>query len=55
MLDRAADVMEETLDKRLGRLATVLEPALIIVLSLIIAVVLISVILPVTRIMNAVG
>ncbi len=55
MLDKAADVMEEELDERLTRLTTVLEPALIIVLSVIIGIVLISVILPVTRIMNAVG
>lgn len=55
MLDKAADVMEEELDERLTRLTTVLEPALIIVLSIIIGIVLISVILPVTRIMNAVG
>lgn len=55
MLDKSADVMEEELDERLTRLATVLEPALIIVLSVIIGIVLISVILPVTRIMNAVG
>jgi type IV pilus assembly protein PilC len=55
MLDRAADVLEEELDERLGRLTTVLEPALIIVLSIIIGIVLVSVILPVARIMNAVG
>lgn len=55
MLDKAADVMEEELDERLTKLTTVLEPALIIVLSVIIGIVLISVILPVTRIMNAVG
>lgn len=54
-LDKAAKIMEEDLDKRLGRLTTVLEPALILVLSLIIGIVLISVILPVARIMNAVG
>lgn len=55
MLDKAADVMEEELDQKLNKLTTVLEPALIIVLSLIIGIVLISVILPVVRIMNAVG
>ncbi len=55
MLDRAADVLEEELDERLVKLTTVLEPALIIVLSIIIGIVLVSVILPVTRIMNAVG
>lgn len=55
MLDKAAKVMEDDLDKRLGRLTTVLEPALILVLSIIIGIVLVSVILPVARIMNAVG
>ena len=55
MLDRAANVLEEDLDGRLTKLTTVLEPALIIVLSIIIGIVLISVILPVARIMNAVG
>jgi len=55
MLDKAADNLEEQLDERLTRLTTVLEPALIIVLSVIVGIVLISVILPVTRIMNAVG
>ncbi|MDD5017288.1 MAG: type II secretion system F family protein [Eubacteriales bacterium] len=55
MLEKAADVMEEQLNERLTRLTTVLEPALIIVLSLIIGIVLISVILPVAKIMNAVG
>lgn len=55
MLDKAADVMEEALDDRLTKLTTVLEPALIIVLSIIIGIVLISVILPVAKIMNTVG
>jgi type IV pilus assembly protein PilC len=55
MLDKAADVMEGDLDARLGRLTTVLEPALILVLSIIIGIVLVSVILPVASIMNAVG
>jgi type IV pilus assembly protein PilC len=55
MLDRAADVLEEELDNRLGKLTTVLEPALIIVLSAIVGIILVSVILPVARIMNAVG
>ncbi len=55
MLDKTADVMEDELSKKLTRLTTVLEPALIIVLSLIIGIVLLSVILPVARIMNTVG
>ncbi len=55
MLERAANIMEEELDAKLARLTTVLEPALILILSIIIGIVLISVILPVARIMNAVG
>lgn len=55
VLDKTANVMEQRLDERLARLTTVLEPSLIIVLSLIVGVVLVSVILPVARIMNAVG
>jgi type IV pilus assembly protein PilC len=55
MLDRAAGIMEEDLNVRLGKLTTVLEPALILVLSIIIGIVLISVILPVASIMNTVG
>ena len=55
MLDKAADNIEEELDARLTRLTTVLEPALIIVLSVIVGIVLVSVILPVTTIMNTIG
>ncbi|MGE5495158.1 MAG: type II secretion system F family protein [Burkholderiales bacterium] len=55
MLERAADIMEEELDTRLSKLTTVLEPALILILSIIIGIVLISVILPVTGIMNTIG
>jgi type IV pilus assembly protein PilC len=55
VLDKTAAAMERRLDERLARLTTVLEPALIIVLSLIGGVVLVSVIVPVARIMNAVG
>lgn len=55
MLDKAADVMEEDLNAKLGRLTTILEPALILILSIIIGIILVSVILPVARIMNAVG
>jgi type IV pilus assembly protein PilC len=55
MLDRAANIMEEDLDTRLSKLTTVLEPALILILSIIIGIVLISVILPVTGIMNTIG
>ena len=55
MLDKAADVMETETDVRLERLTTVIEPILIIFLSIIIGVILISVILPIISIMNAIG
>jgi len=55
MLDKAADVMEEDANQRLANLTTVIEPILIIFLSLIIGVILISVILPIISIMNAIG
>lgn len=55
MLDKAADVMEKETDARLDRLTTVIEPILIILLSIIIGVILISVILPIISIMNAIG
>ena len=55
MLDKAADVMEKETDARLERLTTVIEPILIIILSSIIGVILISVILPIISIMNAIG
>ena len=55
MLDKAADNMEKELDNRLDRLTTVIEPLLIIVLSSLVGVILISVILPIINIMNAIG
>ncbi|MDX1358389.1 MAG: type II secretion system F family protein [Clostridia bacterium] len=55
MLDKAADIMEKTGEEQMERLTTVLEPLLIIILSLLVGFILISVILPVTGIMNAIG
>lgn len=55
MLDKAADTMEKELDNRLDRLTTVIEPLLIIILSSLVGVILISVILPIINIMNAIG
>lgn len=55
MLDKAAETMEKELDNRLDRLTTVIEPLLIIVLSSLVGVILISVILPIINIMNAIG
>lgn len=55
VLFRASDVMEKELDDRLNKLTTVIEPALIIILSIIVGVILLSVILPIVDIMNAIG
>ncbi len=55
MLDKAADVMEKETDARLERLTTVIEPILIIILSVIVGIILISVILPIIGIMNSIG
>lgn len=54
-LEKAADIMEKETDERLERLTMVLEPVLIIFLSLLVGFILVSVILPVTGIMNAIG
>lgn len=55
VLFKAAEVMEDELDTRLNRLTTVIEPALILILSIIVGIILISVILPIVDIMNAIG
>ena len=55
MLEKAANIMEKAGDEQMERLTTVLEPLLIIILSLLVGFILISVILPVTGIMNAIG
>ncbi len=55
VLERAAIEMTKETDKRLKRLTTVIEPLLIMILSMIVGVVLLSVVLPVVRIMNAIG
>ncbi len=51
----AADEMEKELDYRIGRLTNVVEPVLIIILSLIVGFILVSVVLPVVNIMNSIG
>ncbi len=55
MLDKAAVTMEKELNYRLERLTTVIEPLLIVILSIIVGAILISVILPIIDIMNAIG
>lgn len=55
MLFKASNTMEKELDNRLERLTTVIEPVLIIILSIIVGIILISVILPIIDIMNAIS
>lgn len=55
VLLKAAVVMEQETDLRLKRLTTVIEPLLIMILSVIVGVILISVVLPVVNIMNSIG
>ncbi len=51
----AANEMEKEVEAKMARLTTVVEPMLIIVLSIIVGVILISVVLPVVNIMNSIG
>jgi len=51
----AADEMEKDVEVKMARLSTVVEPVLIIILSLIVGVILVSVVLPVVNIMNSIG
>lgn len=55
VLDKAAIVMEQETDIRLKKLTTVIEPMLILILSIIVGIILISVVLPVVNIMNSIG
>ncbi len=55
MLEKAAQTMEQELNYRLERLTTVIEPILIIFISLLVGLILIAVILPIIDIMNAIG
>jgi type IV pilus assembly protein PilC len=54
-LEKAAMVMEGELDSRLEKLTTVIEPLMIIVLSVFVGIILLSVILPVAGIINTLG
>ncbi|MBN1624613.1 MAG: type II secretion system F family protein [Clostridia bacterium] len=54
-LEKAAEIMEKETDDKLERMTSVLEPLMIIVLSLLVGFILISVILPVTGILNSIG
>ncbi|MDR1664458.1 MAG: type II secretion system F family protein [Clostridiales bacterium] len=55
MLEKAASVFDDEVDDALERFTAMLEPALIIILSLIVGVILLSVVLPMITVMNAIG
>ena len=55
MLDRSAGILDEEVDDAVERITVTIEPALIIVLSVVVGVILLSVMLPMISIMNAIG
>jgi type IV pilus assembly protein PilC len=55
MLFKAADIFDEEVQNSLERMTTFIEPAMIIILSLIVGVILLSVMLPMINIMNTIG
>lgn len=55
MLEKVADEMEKEADLKLENIATVIEPMLIIGLSILVGIILISVILPIVNILNSIG
>lgn len=55
MLDKVAIEMEKETDLKLENIATVIEPLLIIILSVLIGIILVSVILPIINILNSIG
>lgn len=55
MLDKVSVEMEKEADMKLEGIATVIEPLLIIILSILIGVILVSVILPIINILNSIG
>ena len=54
-LEKAADIMEKETDEKLERMTSVIEPLMVILLSVLVGFILISVILPVTGILNSIG
>ena len=55
MLDKSAVMFDEDVDEALEKLTIMLEPILIIVLSVVVGIILVSVMLPMISIMNAIG
>ena len=55
MLERSAVLFDEEVDHAIDQITLTIEPALIIILSLVVGVILLSVMLPMIGIMNAIG
>lgn len=55
MLEKVAVEMEKEADLKLNNIATVIEPMLIIILSILVGIILVSVILPIINILNSIG
>ena len=55
MLDRSAGIFDSEVDDAVEKITAMLEPSIIILLSLVVGIILISVMLPMISIMNAIG
>jgi len=55
MLERSAVIFDEEVDYAIDQITQTVEPALIIILSVVVGVILLSVMLPMIGIMNAIG
>ena len=55
VMKKVADQYEEEVDNRIERLISILEPSLVVALSIIVGVILLSVMLPLMGIMSSIG
>ena len=55
LMEKIAATYEEEIDQRLARLISVLEPTLVVILSVIVGLILLSVMLPLLGIMSGIG
>ncbi|MDR1541361.1 MAG: type II secretion system F family protein [Clostridiales bacterium] len=55
MLDKTANIFDDEVDEAVEKITLMVEPALIIMLSIVVGIILLSVMLPMISIMNAIG
>ena len=55
MLSKAAEIFDDEVDESLQRMTNLLEPVIIIILSVVVGIILLSVMLPMISIMNSIG